>query len=192
MKALVIYAHPNPESFNHAILKSVEEGLREQEHEVKIRDLYGMSFDPILDAEDLSLISKGETPEDIRREQADVTWADGLVFIYPLWWHDRPAILKGWMDRVFLNGFAFEYGPQGPTGLLGGKKALVLQTSGNPEAVYDAWDTKGAIKKIITTGGLEFFGIQDITYKVFFGVPIVSDEERQAMLTEAGDLARRF
>ena len=76
--------------------------------------------------------------------------------------------------------------------LLGGKKALVLQTSGNPEAVYDAWDTKDAIKKVITTGGLEFFGIRDITYKVFFGVPIVSDDERQAMLEEAQVLAQSF
>ncbi len=192
MNTLVVYAHPNPESFNHALLESVQVGLEKAGHEIRVKDLYASGFKPTLDADDLTLISQGETPDDVKPEQADVSWAEGLVLIYPLWWHDRPAILKGWMDRVFLNGFAFEYGAQGPTGLLGGKKALVLQTSGNPEAVYDAWETKDAIKKVITTGGLEFFGIRDITYKVFFGVPIVTDNERQAMLEEARALAQGF
>jgi len=190
MNTLIIYAHPNPQSFNHAILDVVHSSLEAAGHRVRVKDLYDQNFKPVLDAADLGQLMNGQTPPDIAAEQADVTWADALVFVHPIWWHDRPAILKGWFDRVMTLGFAYRYGAAGPEGLLAGKKGLVLATAGNPESVYDAWGTKDALRAISLNANLGFFGVTDAVHQVFYGVGLVDDAARQAMLDQAGHFAR--
>lgn len=69
-----------------------------------------------------------------------VSWADTIIVIHPIWWWGAPAILKGWVDRVFSHGFAYTYGPKGPEGLLAGKKALVFTSSGSDENQWKADD----------------------------------------------------
>jgi NAD(P)H dehydrogenase (quinone) len=192
MKMLIIYAHPNTKSFNHAIFDAVQTGLREAGHDVRVRDLYALNLKTSLDVTDLALIQAGRIPEDVKLEQEHVAWAEALIFIHPIWWHDRPAILKGWLDRVMTHGFAYQYGATGPKGLLAGKKGLVLQTAGNPEAVYDGWGTKDALRAVALSAGLGFFGITDSDHKVFYGVGSVDDAARKAMLLQARELAIRL
>ena len=192
MNVLVVYAHPNPKSFNHAILYEVRSGLTESGHNVKVKDLYAENPKTHLDAQDFGQIMGGKVPEDILREQADIAWAEGLVFIYPIWWFSTPGILKGWVDRVFLNGFAFEFGPSGPVGLLKHRKALVLTTTGGEEAGYDAMEAKEMIVRPMTDGTLRFCGIPEVTAKNFYGVPSISDEARKAMLAEVRVLVKAF
>ena len=175
MKTLIILAHPNVNSFNHAIMMEVSSSLKEKNHEVVIRDLYEMNFNPILSAEDFISFQKGEIPKDIKREQEYVSWADLLLFIYPIWWNEQPAILKGWIDRVFTHGFAYKANQKGVEGLLKGKKAMVFTTSGAGELDMK----KGPIQAIETCmihSTLGFVGIEDVSYFNFSAVPTSSPE----------------
>ncbi|MEW6758742.1 MAG: NAD(P)H-dependent oxidoreductase [Acidobacteriota bacterium] len=192
MNVLIVYAHPNPLSFNHAVKEEIRQGLEGAGHAVRVKDLYAENPKVTLDARDFGSISTGRTPEDIAREQAEVLWAEGLVFVYPIWWFSTPAILKGWIDRVFLNGFAFEIGPEGAHGLLKHRKALVVTTTGAPEASYEAGKAKDIILRPMTDGTLGFCGIPDVAAKVFYAVPSATENQRKAMLVEAGALGRNF
>lgn len=192
MRVLVVYCHPNPASFSHALLGEVASGLKEAGHEVDVHDLYADPFKPVLDAADFGQIFSGKVPEDIAREQARVSWAEGLVFIYPVWWFGLPAALKGWVDRVLLQGFAFAVTPSGLKGLLKHRKALVLNTTGGPEASYDAAASKEIFIRPFTDGTLRFCGIPHVEAKTFWAVPYVDDAARKAMLAEARALAKAF
>ena len=97
MKHLIIYAHPTLIVFCHAILESVEKKkkvVKIKGHEVKIKDLYAVNFNPTLQPADFEAFGKGEIPSDIKNEQEEIKWADLITFIYPIWWASMPAILK--------------------------------------------------------------------------------------------------
>ncbi len=135
MKVLVVYSHPNPKSFNHAILEAVLEGLSEAGHASDVIDLYKMGFDPCLKVEDFVKIQAGSNSDDVLSHQDRVSKADALVFIHPNWWGGTPAILKGWIDRVFSKGYAYKADEEtgAMIGLLKHKKALILTTCGSPQ-----------------------------------------------------------
>lgn len=116
MRALIVHAHPNPESYNRAILETVQDRLTQIGAEQRLIDLYGTDFSPALSREELARY------EDTSRNQggteqhcADLLWCDTLIFVYPTWWYGLPAILKGWLDRVLVPGVAFEM-PQSDNG----------------------------------------------------------------------------
>ena len=104
MKYLVVYAHPNPKSFCHAIKEEIVVRLKEQGAIVDVRDLYQMGFNPVLSANDFMQLAQKKIPADIQKEQDLVAGADTIIFIYPVWWFSMPAILKGYVDRVFMRG----------------------------------------------------------------------------------------
>lgn len=192
MKVLIVYAHPNSSSFNRAVLEVVENGLRAAGHEIKVKDLYAEGFNPLLVAEDLMAVNQGDLPEDIQHEQQTLLWAEGLVFIYPLWWFDRPAILKGWFDRVFTHGFAFRYTDEGMEGLLQHGKALVVVTTGGSIEEFERIGAREHLVRPTTDGTLALCGVRDIVDKVLYSVPVVSDAARQEMLDEVHRLALEF
>jgi NAD(P)H dehydrogenase (quinone) len=184
MKVLIVFTHPNPQSFNHALLDNVSNGLEQAGHEVRIKDLYQEQFDPILQASDLEKLQKGRIPKRIKKEQEQLLWADGLIFIYPLWWFDRPAMLKGWFDVVLTNGLAFEYSSEGVKGLLKHKKALVIITAGGSEQYFKDNDAMQLIHRPVTDGTLSFCGIKDVSHKIYYDIANLSDEERLSILEE--------
>jgi NAD(P)H dehydrogenase (quinone) len=192
MNVLIVYSHPNPKSFNHALLEVVQSGLSSAGHTVQVRDLYAAPMKTALDIIDFSLISQGEVPPDVEQEQKLLSWAEGLVFIYPIWWFGPPAALKGWIDRVFLGGFAYRVSADGIDGLLKHQKALVLNTTGGPEASYVASNSKEIIVRPFTDGTLKFSGIRNIHVETFFAVPYVTTEIREEMLRKARVLAQDF
>ena len=185
MKVLIVFTHPNPNSFNHALLEKMTAGLKKAGHEVKIKDLYQEKFNPILSADDLSQLQKGVIPPNIAKEQKQLLWADGLVFIYPLWWFGRPAMLKGWFDIVLTNGLAFEYSSVGVKGLLKHKRAFVLITAGGSEDYFKDNDALQLIHRPITDGTLSFCGIKDVSHKIYYDIASISDAERAVILDEA-------
>lgn len=187
-RALILYAHPNPKSFNHALLETVLDSLEKAGATAKVKDLYAMQFKSVLDAEDLTRIKAGDIPQDIKQEQNDLLWATHLIFIYPIWWMDRPAILKGWFDRVFLYGFAHKSGQ----GLLKHERALVLQTTGEPAAFYTEGGKTPAFHETVAEGSLGFCGIDAVKVHTFYQVITAGDEGRKAMLAEAEGLLREF
>jgi NAD(P)H dehydrogenase (quinone) len=184
MKYLMLYAHPNPSSFNHAIKECVESKLRKEKISFEVRDLYGMKFNPLLSAEDFSLMSKGRISPDIEKEQEYIRKSEILIFIYPIWWFAMPAIMKGYVDRVFSHGFAFRYTKEGPVGLLADKKAVILNTTGGPQDNYLSGGYDAALKKTMDIGIFEFCGLNIIRHKYFYAVPYVTAAERDGMLEE--------
>lgn len=186
MKALVVFAHPNPKSFNRAVLDTVTAELKKKGAEVRVKDLYATHWNPILAASDFEQLLGGKTPEDIAREQGEVTWADTLFFIYPIWWYSHPAILKGWIDRVFSFGFAYTMTDKGPEGLLKNKTATVITTSGGDRATAEQNGLLASIKATMVNGILGFSGITDVRHRNLFAVPYVDDTARKKMLEEVG------
>ncbi|HEY7585831.1 MAG TPA: NAD(P)H-dependent oxidoreductase [Candidatus Deferrimicrobiaceae bacterium] len=131
----VILAHPNPQSFNHAIARTATDELRRNGHTVLFHDLYAEKFEPILlsaEIPDTAVIPK--IVEDHCREVAS---AEGIIIVHPNWWGQPPAIMKGWIDRVLRPGVAYNFlegdGGEGvPIGLLKAKVAIVFNTSNTP------------------------------------------------------------
>ncbi len=190
MKALLVYAHPNPKSFNHAVLEAVKEEFAAAGVAFDVRDLYALSMDPVLKAEDFLAIREGKPLADVAKEQRFVKEADLLVVIHPVWWFSLPAILKGWIDRVFSAGFAYAYGKNGPEGLLKGKKVALFSTTGGSEKDYDTYGFKGAIRTAVDNGIFGFCGMEVILHHFMHAVPAVSQEEREAMLVQVRHLVR--
>ncbi len=192
MNILLVYAHPNPRSFNRAILETADAALRERGHATRIHDLYQMQFRAALDGEDLLRNWRGDLPVETRREQDAIRWAQGLVFVYPIWWFGPPAILKGWIDRVFTRKFAFDFGPGGMKGLLAHERALILNTLGGDEATYQREHWHELLARPITEGVLGACGVRNIVYRAFYQVTTIGHAERQAMLDEVRTLAAAF
>lgn len=182
MKNLIIYAHPSNDSFNGAIRNNIETVLTDRGHEVKTRNIYEMGFNPVLSEEDLGQFFQGNYPEDIRTEHDYISWADHLYFVYPTWWYAMPAILKGYIDRVFSAGFAFRYTKNGPEGLLQGRKAVVFQTAADPEEWLAERNMTAAMTTTIDTGILKYCGLDVLEHTFFPAVHHVSDETRQQYL----------
>ena len=106
MKTLIIYTHPSPTGFNAAILKEVQSNLSKK-HEVKTLDLYAENFDPILRFDQEHRRRDLHKDPEMAKYRDLITWADQLIFIFPIWWSSMPAILKGFIDRVFAADFAY-------------------------------------------------------------------------------------
>lgn len=133
MATLVIYAHPQTDGYSPTILQEVTRELRGQKEEFEILDLYEMNYDPILHAMEHYTAGNKLSSEQNREIQAKIKAADHLIFIYPNWWGSMPAILKGFIDRVFVKGFAFDYKANGmPVKLLKNKKVLTFISHGGP------------------------------------------------------------
>lgn len=108
MRALVVYCHPKPDSFNAAIRDLVLDRLRAAGAEVRLCDLYARGFDPRLTGAELAgYLDCPANQAPVSAEVSDIRWCDTLIFVYPTWWYGLPAMLKGWLDRVLLPDVAF-------------------------------------------------------------------------------------
>lgn len=184
MDALVIYAHPNPKSFNHAIKEKVEHTLSGMGKTFKVVDLYSLNFNPVLTGEDLYNIFVNNTvSEDIKQHQELISNAGFLIFIHPVWWSGMPAILKGYIDRVFTYGFAYKEVNGEIVGLLSDKKVLIINTFGADENELNHFGIKECFDKIYNSI-YGFCGIREIKTKYLYAVPYVSDDVRKQMLEE--------
>ena len=192
MNILIIYAHPNPRSFNRTILDTVETTLSKRGDAIRIHDLYQMHCRAVLEPEDLIRNWRGDLPADTRREQDAVLWADGLVFIYPIWWFGPPAILKGWIDRIFTHKFAFDFGPSGMKGLLTHKKALIINTLGGDQHTYQQKRWHELLVRPMTEGVLGTCGIDHVDHRAFYSVPTTTQAARQAMLLDVSALVENL
>ena len=114
MRALLVYCHPNPDSFTAAVRDTVQSRLNAAGAEVRVIDLYGDGFDPVLSRDDLAVYEDCAHNTDAVADQvALLRWCDTMIFVYPTWWYGLPARLKGWLDRVLVPGLAFLM-PDGP------------------------------------------------------------------------------
>lgn len=115
-RALVVYCHPDPQSFSAAVRDRVIAHLRAAGAEIRLHDLYAAGFAPALTGAEWAGYAKSpENRAEVASETADLMWCDTLILVYPTWWFGAPAMLKGWMDRVLLPGVAFHL-PDRPAG----------------------------------------------------------------------------
>lgn len=115
MHALLVVAHHDPKSLTHSLAVQVAAGLTAAGHTYEIADLAAEGFDPRYTAADHRVHrTHAEPPADVLAEQARIDRADALVLAFPIYWWSLPGLLKGWVDRVFVNGWAIDYGPDSP------------------------------------------------------------------------------
>ena len=132
MNVLVVYAHPNPESYNAALFKLTCDQLAQAGHTVHPLDLYDCDFEARMSCEERISYMTEDNTQGIEDHVAKLKWAEAVVFVYPTWWMGPPAILKGWLDRVWLPGVVATFGPNGvQPGLTNIKKFLIITTQGS-------------------------------------------------------------
>ena len=191
MRVLIVLAHPDPTSFNHALAGAVADALESAGHEVTLRDLYAEGFDPVLPA--VEIPSECELPDDLASWCSELASADGIVIVHPNWWGSPPAMLKGWIDRVFRPGLAYNFleGDSGegvPAGLLRARSALVLNTA-NTSAERERAVFGDPLERIWRDCVFGLCGVGDVTRRTFGVVVTSSPEERASWLEEARRLA---
>jgi NAD(P)H dehydrogenase (quinone) len=166
-KILIVSAHPDPRSLNSELTTFAADHLRQAGHEVRLSDLYAMKWKPTVDADDypdhtpdhrLHVMAaseratlEGRLSPDVAAEQEKILWSDAVVLQFPMWWFSAPAILKGWIDRVFTSGFA--YGPQVPPpyaeSALTGRRALLSVTLGARETSFSDRGIHGRLTDVL-------------------------------------------
>jgi len=170
MNVLLVISHPIKTSFNYALLDVVKEGLGEAGHEYRVADLYGEDFQSAMIKADYAQFAGKPMPAEILVEQKRVEWAQGLVFIFPLFWWSLPGMLKGWIDRVISYGWAWE-DPLDPTsGHLDRRKVLVLVTAGASEKALKKRNYDQAFEAQVTTGIWDYCNFDDVTTHFFYNV----------------------
>lgn len=167
MKNLVIYAHPNPASLNHFFKQTIVESLKKSGQEIIVRDLNEINFNPILSLDDMRGQRMGQVSEDVKTEQDFISWADQIIFVYPIWWTGMPAIMKGYIDRVFSYGFAYRYDQGVQKGLLTGKKTVIVNSHGKSNAEYQAMGMDKALALTSDTGIFTYSGLEIIKHFYF-------------------------
>lgn len=160
MKNLIIYAHPNSASLNHFFKETVVESLEKSGQEVVVRDLNQINFNPVFSLEDMNGQRMGKVANDVQTEQDFITWADQIIFVYPIWWTGMPAIMKGYIDRVFSYGFAYRYDQGVQKGLLTGKKAIIINSHGKSNSEYEAIGMDKALALTSDTGIFNYCGFE--------------------------------
>ena len=188
-KILIINGHPDKESFCFALAESYKLGAHSSSANCKLVHLIDLKFNPIL-TYGYRKISKLE-PNLIQIQQ-DILWADHLVFVYPNWWSTFPALQKGFIDRVFVPGFAFKYRENSPfwDKLLKGKTARLIVTMDTPCWYY--WlINRNAGHNAMKIGVLEFCGIKPVKISVFSGIKSSDENKRKKWLHEAEQLGTK-
>lgn len=160
MKHVVIFAHPNKQSFTASVAEAYAAAAEALGHAVLRRDLYGMNFDPRLQADELPFSKSFRPGEDVVKERERLKDADIFALVYPLWLDAPPAMLKGYMERVFGYGFAYTHDAKP---LLNGKRLISFTSSGAPLAWIRQTGDLDALKTLFdrsfaATCGLEFVG----------------------------------
>lgn len=181
MKVLIIYAHPNPKSFNDAILEHVKQGLKSGNHSFEVIDLYADNFNPVLvyneQVKRRDLMNDVETAH--YREL--VKQAEHLIFVYTIWWYGMPAILKGFIDRVFVSGFAYVSNGKMQKGLFSDKSAWVIYTIDSPSWFVSIF-RKNIEWRTIKDAILNYCGIKKIKKTMLAGVKNSDSNKRQKWL----------
>jgi NAD(P)H dehydrogenase (quinone) len=161
-----VYAHPEPASFNGALKTTAVGEFERMGHTVVVSDLYQMGWQAALgpddfDAEradpsylDLSreqehAFANGSHADEVKAEQAKVTEADFVLFQFPVWWFSMPAVLKGWVDRVFSRGFAYSAGRKYESGHFKGKRAMLSLTTGTASTLYEPHGIDGDLHHVL-------------------------------------------
>ncbi|MEM7636462.1 MAG: NAD(P)H-dependent oxidoreductase [Pseudomonadota bacterium] len=188
MHAHIVHAHPEPSSYNGTLTRTARQSLLDCGYSVTSNDLHRSNFDPVergahyahrSDTETFSALAEqrhawqnGTLPEEIQTEIGNLERADLIILQFPLWWHGPPAILKGWMDRVFVNGGLYTSRMRYGTGYFKGKRALVSVTTGAPRKAFGPGSRGGDFETMLwpVHYSLHYMGFSVLPPFVSYGV----------------------
>ncbi|CCD22539.1 NAD(P)H-dependent oxidoreductase NDAI_0A03820 [Naumovozyma dairenensis CBS 421] len=196
-KVLIIFAHPDRRSLNGSLLDATVKRLESQGREVKVSDLYGMNWKSEITEDDfpethekgtrLKVVSESlnafqhhKLTPDVVAEQEKLKWADLVIFQFPLWWGTVPAILKGWVERVFSAGLAYALPERYGNGTFAGKKGMLMVTAGGEKIHFSATGILGPIDDIlfpIQRGMLFYTGMSVLPPFITYSANYIPDEE---------------
>jgi NAD(P)H dehydrogenase (quinone) len=155
MNILIIYAHPSNKSFTYKVLQTLLKTLAMSNHQVEISDLYRMEFQSDMTEEEYGREGFAKTElslsEDVITEHLKIEWADAVIFLYPVWWSDCPAKMKGWFDRVYSVGYAYGYDRNGRKVIKMKriKLGLVICTAGHPNDFLEATGIAASMRNVM-------------------------------------------
>ncbi|MEM6830308.1 MAG: NAD(P)H-dependent oxidoreductase [Bacteroidota bacterium] len=167
-KVLVINGHPDKESFNYALSESYLDGLEDSHVQVELLNIADLDFNPNLK---YGYRKISELEPDLLEAIDKIKQADHMVWVLPMWWYGMPALMKGFIDRIFLPGFFFKYqkGNPFPKKLLKGKTARLIITA-DTVRWYDRWFMRSPLIHQFKKGTLEFCGVKPV--KITYIAPI--------------------
>jgi len=202
MKVLVVLAHPEPLSFNGAMFRTAIEKLTMEGHEVETSDRYQMDFDPVSGRHNFTTVKDAKYfkqqmeeiyatevdgfADDIETEIRKIEWCGLMIWQFQLWWFGLPAILKGWVDRVFAMGRTYGGDKLYGNGVFRGKRALLSLTTGRPLTAYVKGGSQGDINAIlrpIHRGMLQFVGFDVLAPQINYGPVRLDEIQRKQLLT---------
>lgn len=213
---LIVHAHPEPLSLTSSLKNVAIAALEADGHVVQVSDLYAMQWKAVADGDDFreprhperlrytsesrNAFTHGTQSPDVVAEQEKLLWADAVIMSFPLWWYSEPAILKGWVERVYAAGFAYGTGRYDDThwgdrfgeGVLAGRRAMVIVSIGGREAHYTDRGVNGPLDDILWPlqhGGLFYPGMQVVDPFVVYQSDRVDDAR---WTTIAADLRQRM
>lgn len=190
---LIIYAHPDKNSFNHAVLETVKAALEKQKKDYRVIDLYGINYNPVLSYDEL----KGQHSAQTFEFQKMIKGAGNIIFIFPVWWFRAPAILEGFCDKTFTNGFSYRFkkiiGMYGiPVRLLKDKNVTAFISHGAPALPVKTLYVN-AVKYRFLLGFLSFnFKLTRCSIYQFWAVPFVTKEKREKYLRKTERIISRL
>lgn len=177
---LIVYCNPNPKSLSSAYRDALVELTEMSANPVNVRDLYNIGFSPVLEMRDFDAVKHGQIPAEVKVEQDYVMWANLITFVYPVWWAGMPALMKGYIDRVFTKGFAYTMDDEGHLkGLLGDKKVVILNNMGFPYAYYEKMGMLDSMKQATDEGIFKFCGMEVVEHRFFGHLDAASKAERE-------------
>lgn len=194
MNISVILAHPDNQSFNHAIATTAVTQLQKNGHSATFHDLYAEQFDPLLQSQEIP--AEAPLPPDIEKYCAEINSADGIIIVHPNWWGQPPAILKGWVDRVMRPGVVYNFldGDQGegiPVGLLKARAAIVFNTANTPlKREHEVFEDP--LQLLWKNCIFDLCGVPVFHREMFTVVVTSTYEERQAWLAKVEQIVNQY
>ncbi|MBA2937523.1 NAD(P)H-dependent oxidoreductase [Paenibacillus sp. CGMCC 1.16610] len=183
MKTLIIYTHPNHRSLSYAFLQKVVQGSSENPKisEVRVLDLYEEGFNPVLVFNEQKRRRDMHADPDLAIYREQLSWADKIVFVYPIWWGRPPAMLMGYIDQMFASGFAYkDKGGMLPEGLLKGKSVVCISSMKGP-VLYPLYWLNNAHKVLMKKALFNYVGIKKVKFFEFGSMESPRGKQQQKL-----------
>jgi NAD(P)H dehydrogenase (quinone) len=197
MHVYILFAHPSENSFNRDVLDMFVKGLSAAGHTYEIGDLYRMNFESDMDfaqyQREVGLDPGAPLPDDVRAEQEKINRSDALAFIYPVWWSDCPARLKGWFDKVWTYGYAYFYDDNEERFTqIEIQKAVVICSAGHSKEHLEETGIAESMSQIMLNDRLLGVGVKEARMEILGGMMPQDDTYRQENLAKVYDLGNNL